>query len=368
MSLRFYPHKSHVRKIIKEYMVTSHAKDFFKNRGILIVAQSKNDIAKLGADFYFSNEDFVEFKQRLESEENYKRSGRIHIPHDQAGKLQDALLVLQSKNNVGDQNTKVKVIQSSEEKYMFEITYEDQKPGMIDLLDITKRKIAVEVNKQDKGFSLDFNLNGSNDYKKLKEVLELVREEDEDVQFDFSEVLISVLPIDKRIELFDKFLRYDHSPWNVAEIIKLKVKKASKEHSVTTDELHGINAAVLDGTNLRANKFVQTTLDSGFYFSMSTMRLDHRDKPTFIDIAIDFKTRPEMCEIKLVSSGYYEDGDDGKPTSVKKVLDSAEQDRLLFEFKNILYEIFIELKSEVDTSEIMIDLDTPDDEVAAASE
>jgi hypothetical protein len=50
--------------------------------------------------------------------------------------------------------------------------------------------------------------------------------------------------------------------------------KRFPRQKVSEDQLEGINSAVLDGENLRKNRFVKSTVEQGFYFSMASMRLD----------------------------------------------------------------------------------------------
>ncbi|WP_368936238.1 hypothetical protein [Bacillus sp. SH8-8] len=106
--------------------------------------------------------------------------------------------------------------------------------------------------------------------------------------------------------------------------------------------MEGINSAVLDGFNLKENSFVKSTLDKGFYFSMASMRLNETTSRNFID----FKTKPEMCEVKITHSGIYMPKENGDGLiEMKKVMTSTEQEKLLLEYKNTLYEIFLELSN-----------------------
>ncbi len=58
---------------------------------------------------------------------------------------------------------------------------------------------------------------------------------------------------------------------------------------------------------------------------MASMRLDHTSSSNFIDLVIDFKVRPEMCEVRIIHSGVYVLKEDGSGfTELKSVMDSAE--------------------------------------------
>jgi hypothetical protein len=358
--VRKYPRKGSVRRVIEEHLTAKDSMNFFKERGIIICARKKKDLAKIGGDYYLSQEDYSDFKNLMDAEQNYKKSGRITFSNNLKQNLEEALIGLNNKVIDQEDKTKITVMKDSEENMKVLISYDEYKPSLIDLLDRTSRQIEVTINSHNDNCSLDFNMQSSHDYKKVREVLNYISKNEEEVEFNFQEISLSNFPIVQRIELFEVFFRNIQEPWELVEINKLKVKRDSKETKVSEDQLDGINSALLDGYNLRANKFVKETLEKGFYFSMASMRLDKKNTKEFIDLVIDFKARPEMCEVKISNSGVYvppENGEDLK--EVKSVMHSSDQDKLLMEYKNILSEIYTTLQNTPIT---------PDVEVASAAE
>lgn len=137
------------------------------------------------------------------------------------------------------------------------------------------------------------------------------------------------------------------------EITKLKVKRDKndeEETDISKDQLAGINSALLDGKNLIENNFVKSTLKNGFYFSMATMKFENQSTPEFIELVIDFKSRPERCETNIVSSGFYEEDGLGIRT-IKNLFDTETQNNITFNFKNTLYQIYVELLNSEDVPE-----------------
>ncbi|USK71781.1 hypothetical protein [Peribacillus asahii] len=355
MKLKNYPYRLHTRRVISKFLNTKDAVDYLKERGICVHAFRKDDLAKIGADFYYSMDDFIKLKEKIDSPESYKNSSRINIPHEQLSELKEALISLSMQKIEDDEDTKVHVLSNPDGTWKFEIEYTEFKPSLIDLLDTTHRKIEVNVNDNPDSSSLDFNIINNHDYKKVNEVLAYVHKSSPEIEFNFSEISLSSLTKEKRIQLFNDFFQFDHASWELKKIMKLKVKRDKKqqeESALTKDQLEGINSAILDGQNLIKNSFVKSTIENSFYFSMATMRFDNVDTADFIDIVIDFKTRPERCETKITASGIYEEGANG-PIETKLVLDALTQDSILFQFKNTLYQIFVEL-SQQETHEIEI--------------
>ncbi|KAF6614978.1 hypothetical protein ABFY57_25195 [Paenibacillus polymyxa] len=349
MQLKKYPNRLHVRKVIEQFMNSKDSRSFFQEQGILVQAVKRKDVAKLGADHYFSRKRFLELKEKIDTEHNYKKTGRIELPKEQVDDLKSALLEINGVRLDNDEeNTMVTVSEAKNGDWKFIINYTEYKPSMIDLLDRTDRRVEVTVNQQKDTCSLDFDTLASNDYSKVTQVINYIHQKNNDIKFDFSEISLRMLSCEKRIQLFNEFFQHDHSPWKFEEIIKLKVKRDddganSEESSISANQLRGINSAIIDGKNLIENSFVKGTLDNGFYFSMATMRFENIETAQFIDVAIEFKSRPEKCETKLVNSGFFIEEFGGEILEENLIFESKIQDAILFEFKNVLYQIYRKL-------------------------
>ncbi|MGC9298972.1 hypothetical protein [Bacillus cereus] len=362
--IRNYPKKYSIRKVIEEHLSTKDTKEFLKVRGILAICNTKKDLAKIGGDYYLNQKDYMDLKGRMDVEQNYKKSGRISFQKKYLKSLQTSFETFGNSCINKDDNTKLTVLKKADGSTNILLTYDEYKPSMIDLLDVTTRQVEIKLNTHGENCSLDFDMQAASDYKKVKELIGYIAANDEDIKFEFQEISLNKLKKSNRTELFEKFFRSINEPWELVEIKKLKVKRDSAEKKIDADQLAGINSAVLDGDNLKENRFVKSTLDQGFYFSMASMRLDHISSSKFIDLVIEFKTRPEMCEVKISNSGVYvakEDGDGS--TELKSVMDGTEQEELLLEYKNTLYEIFLELSNVP-----MVDIEfAASDEVAAST-
>lgn len=362
MQLKKYPTRFHVRKVIEQFMSSKDSLNFFKEQGILIQANRRKDVAKIAADHYFSRNHFLKLKEMIDTEHNYKKTARFELPKEQIVDLKDALLEINGVSLNDEENTTVTVVGKSEEDWKFIIDYTEYKPGLIDLLDQTARRVEVKVNYHQDVCSLDFDTIVSSDHKKFKQVIEYLVNKNQDVELNFSEISLKTLSCEKRIQLFNEFFQYDHHPWEFNEIKKLKVKRddnGSKpkeenepiEKIIEDDQLQGINSALIDGKNLIENKFVKGTLDNGFYFSMAQMRFDNTENSDFIDVAIEFLSRPEKCETKMVSSGYYiYDNETGNIVEETNVIEPKKQDPILYQFKNVLFNIHRRLLNDQNIS------------------
>ncbi|WHP41461.1 hypothetical protein [Lysinibacillus capsici] len=349
MFLKKYPSKHSIKKVASEHINNDELKSFLKQRGIFSYCVKKGDLADILSSFYFNGNDYLELKKKMDIEQNYKKTGRISFPTEKKQDLIESLIELNNTTINESDNTRIAVTRDGSNNLRVTLSYDEYKPSLIDLLDVNRRNISIVLNQSEDNCSLDYDINSPNDYKKIKELLANIKVGlEEDAEIEFNEITLENLTNTQRIELFERFFHTIQTPWRLYELNKLKVKRNNDEQSVSTNNLQGINSAVLDGTNLKENQFVQSTLEQGFYFSMASMRLNKNDETNFIDLVIEFKSRPIMCEVRINNSGRYV-LDNGEVKEVKIVLEEILQDSLLMGFKDELHKVYNEILCEAVT-------------------
>lgn len=140
------------------------------------------------------------------------------MPKEQIVDLKDALLEINGVSLNDEENTTVTVVGNSQDDWKFIIDYTEYKPGLIDLLDQTARRVEVKVNYHQDVCSLDFDTIVSSDHKKFKQVIDYLISTNEDIKLDFSEISLKTLSCEKRIQLFNEFFQHNHHPWEFNEI------------------------------------------------------------------------------------------------------------------------------------------------------
>lgn len=371
MQLKRYPTKLSLKRAMKNYMNWTDVFEFLRERGILVSAVSKDDFAKTGMNFYFSRSTYLDLKQRLDGEINYVKSSRYYIPKEEVDDLKESLSVI-TGNKIGSDNTKVTLIDKSDDTWEFQINYIESKPGMMSLLDETERQISVTINNHETFSSLDFNLESANDHKKVNEILTLLQNKNPDIQFSLSDIELNKLSSKNKIALFKQYFESKNSEWELKKILKLKVNRHTKNlksiQKLEQDLLQGINSALLDGENLIENQFVENITKKDFHFTMASLRYDSKITPEYIDFSIEFKSRPARFEAKIISSGEYEEAENGMKEN-KKTFKKDRQNIIIFEFQNEFYNIYkkLLLQQKEETPELSGLLEIVD-ETAASEE
>lgn len=382
MYLKKYPYKNNIKKVVDKYISLKETQEFLKPKGILISARKREDIANLTKDYYLSQADFQELKKLLDSPNNFKKMGRYMLPASEAEDFRESLESLNGNVFNHSDNTKVDIEIIDENKMNVYIQYEEQRPGLIELLETTQKSIVINVDSSEKVCKVNYSLNSASDYKKVKDLLNYIQL---DSSYNFSELLLSELETKSKINLFSNFFQFDFEEWEITKITQIKIKKDSNyrpeqvaatvneqvalslaEHVATsvaeqvaefepsevqTDNeileeiiLEGINSALLSGENLIENSFINKVLTQGFYFSMSCIRFDNKINANFIDFVIDFKSRPERLETRIIESGEYSQDENEDIIETKRVFSEHIQTQIINEFNDILFKIFMDFK------------------------
>ncbi|WP_391203180.1 hypothetical protein [Psychrobacillus sp. L4] len=383
--MKKYPYKNNINKVIEKYIALKDIQDLLKPKGILISASRRKDIANLTKDYYLSQKDFQELKELLDSPNNFKKMGRYMLPSSESEDFRESLESLNGKVLNHNDNTKVNIEILDENKMNVYIQYEEQRPGLIELLETTTKSIVINVDSSEEVCNVNYSLNSTSDYKKVKDLLNHIQL---DSSYNFRELLLSELETKNRTNLFANFFQYNFKEWEIAKITQIKIKKDSnyrpeqvaeqvaasvaESSEVQTDNeimeeviLEGINSALLSGENLIENSFINKVLTQGFYFSMSCIRFDNKNNANFIDFVIDFKSRPERLETRIVESGEYSLDEQGDTIESRRVFSEDIQNQIINEFNDILCKIFIEFSQPLNIEiETEVKLEISSDEVS----
>ncbi|CEO11369.1 Uncharacterised protein [[Clostridium] sordellii] len=345
-----YPSRYNLKTVTKSYINYNNCRDFFKKRGVFIIASNRDDTSDIASSFFLDKKDIIELKTLINKKVKNMNSTKIKFSKDQ---MEDVLKGLRNikYNEDDDENTVVNVFKDDENSSIVCVKYNEYSPSKIDLIDVVEKKIEISVNKTDKSeyASLDFEYSSASEYKKVKEVIDKVRENNPDVMFNFEDISILKFDAKEKIQLFHKFLESNHSPWEIKQIGKLKIKKAEDDTTVNDEKLlTGIKTAILSGENLIENELVQSTIENNYYFSMMTIRFDHEKNTQYFDLEVDFKYTTEHMNVCLVTTGEYDEDD----KELNKAFTKDEKDKIIDYFKEVISEIYNDISNATESIDV----------------
>lgn len=129
----------------------------------------------------------------------------------------------------------------------------------------------------------------------------------------------------KRILFFDTLLQIysKDKEWIFEEVTAITIRRPTKDHSaeillqdedfdgdkIIEDDIESVDRkyvesitqAILQGSNLRTNRFVKDCESEGFYFLAMTLKLANSSTAEVIEIMIRFKLSPQMFEVILMN-------------------------------------------------------------------
>lgn len=137
------------------------------------------------------------------------------------------------------------------------------------------------------------------------------------------EILFDNLSDSTKIEFFDRLAKEGLSTeWSIVDVLRLTLKKpkaqtelseddeddvataereAEKEEvkEATKEQLSGIAQAILEGKNLRENKFVHMAEEGGYIFSSMTYLFERSKDGSHLKLRAEFKGNPRIFEVCL---------------------------------------------------------------------
>ena len=150
-----------------------------------------------------------------------------------------------------------------------------------------------------------------------------------------------------KVEFFDRIAAYSFKLWQLKTITGITVKQGEFddeddeviEEVENTSTLTGISQAVLNGSGLRSNEFVQESINNGYFISAMKYRYEHKMDTKEFAVIICFRKNDLRVEIDKT----YLD-DEGK-IYVQPLL-KEEQNEIIVEFQNVAYKIYYDLLNQ----------------------
>ncbi len=361
-----YPEPNSLKQVFLK-LPLREVRKFYKERGIILHANSSEQIADYVPLFFWGLEDINKISELLEAERNYKKSVRIEVSdisycgQEEENEASMTLFVESMKyaqilpNEQRDVNIESITEKTNENEAEVVISYTRKKPGMVQLLDEEMRRVPLTIRKNSEGkLNIDINHRDDNDIKKVRGLLKTLNlTETTGFKMNTSELNLEGLTTNEKIQLFINFFGNDFDEWRLIEVKNLKVTIEKNEElqdnedtkDVEEEELHGLNSALLSGNSLLTNPFVIKCLNHGFYFSYARILFEHKDNPKQVEIELNSKQRNYVLEVNVVSTYEIEDGN---PQKIP--FDDSEQRAYLSFFNDVLMSLHRQIRGSRDSN------------------
>ena len=324
-------------------------KSYLRGKGMFFTASNSAILAEQIYTIFFGTQDMAEIRDLILYNKNYEKSTLLNLKLDVKHDDEDILdIFIDEVNNYKQglcDNYDIGNLKKEKDKCSVCFSYQKKLLGKNKLLEYEKRDLVINLRKiSEENIIVDIRHSSSTDFKFAEDFLEKVVGSS---GFQISHINLNLLTDENKVLFFDLIASHPFEDWKLKSITGLTVKQGN---SITSDEdeddlnteiesegtLSGISQAVLNGSGLRTNEFVQKSIEHGYYIVAMRYRYVHKRHATEMAILIKFKKNDLQIEIDKT----YID-EDGKVT-IQPFL-KFEQDQIIVTFQNVANQIYHEL-------------------------
>ena len=354
-----YPTSRELRTILTDAVKRSDLSAFLRRKGVFFFNATTDDLCAKVSEMLLSYDDLQALRAMAYRTVNKQILSGFTLISDTEFDLTSIYNDIRIKGEIKKEGYTLesiseKVIPSVGKVYEGSIKYLKTSAGRVAFIRHEERDVSFMMKRvSDKSWQVEVDGGSSNDGKAVSSMLDgLVK--GKDIKLD--SLLLDYLSRADTIVFFDKLAKEGlGTDWTIEDVERITLKHhagtfddkdeetAGDEEEVATEHLTGIAQAILEGKNLRENKFVRQAETSGYAFTSMTYVYGKRDKK--IKLRAEFKRNPKIFEVCL--EGYYEPSETeaGKYEDTMSSLADVENVGLRSTFWNNAKKVFREIQT-----------------------
>lgn len=304
-----YPSRYDLIQALTDFSKRSFVDQFAQKRGIFLTKAVTSDLANFLAGLFYEHADIEEIREAAYQQNTSSTlSGyTYYIDKDDLENPDPITAIERAMDNGGfDEGIKLTPLvkirdENGEEMYKGTVSYQNNKPGRIELLQKEERTFDfyIKPEGEDK-YRILVDCGNSKDSKVL---LEQILKKHLPKTGRYNVLNIDRLTSAQTIKFFDELASKGMSVdnWEFNEVKQLIFRKGQDEEEEEAGEtdLVGITQAILEGKNLRENTFVKQSERSGYRFTAMIYEYSHKRHPYVIEVSSEFKGRPKVFEVSI---------------------------------------------------------------------
>lgn len=345
---------SELKRLIEDKKIKpATLKYYLRKKGIIFTASNAEQFAEQIYTIFLGANEISEIRDMMANETNYEKSLVMNVVLKQNSDedIIDVLMDEMSKQkSVKSEDYFIEQPVRTEDGAAIQLCYTRKLPGRNKLLEYEKRFLRMNIRKISKQkVVLDIRQQSSVDSKNALKFIEKVSESEK--LLNIKHINLDLLSSKNKVEFFDRIAEYRFKMWQLKTITGLTVKQGVIDDDEDEDEtflieendesstLSGISQAVLNGSGLRSNEFVQESIKKGYYISAMRYRYEHIMDTTEFAVVLSFKNQDLRVDIDKT---YMED--EGR--IYVQPLVKSEQNDIIVNFQNTAYQVFERLLEE----------------------
>lgn len=327
-------------------------KHYLSKQGIILTATNAQTLAEDTYTIFLGGQEISNITRMIVNEGNYEKSTLINAKLKDEYKGTDILDLFADNFNTFRSSrfqgyTIEQPIKSGSE-LLINMSYKRKLPGKNKLIQEETRYIRLIIRKKSKSdVAIDIRQPSFMDAQKALDLLQKITETDDESEVCLEHINLGLLTEKNKVNFFDRISSSPFRNWRLKTITGITVQKddvlddddvdeESSENDEATGVLAGISQAVLNGSGLRSNEFVQNSIEQGYYISSMKYRyICTQEAGEFI---VEINTKKEDLRVDMERS--YSD-DDGK--LYLQPFPKDQQDEIIRSFQETANSIFYSL-------------------------
>ena len=340
-----------MRLITDQKIKPAAIKRYLGKQGIIFTATNAQTLADGIYTIFLGGQEMTNITQMIVSEGNYEKSTLINAKLIDSTDNTDILDFFADKFNAyRSSHFQGYIIEQpikSESNLIVNMSYKRKLPGKNKLIQEETRYIHIAIRKKSKSeVAIDIRQPSSFDAQKALDLLQAMTDSSEESEVCLAHVNLGVLTDKNKVSFYDQLSAHSFNNWRLKTVVGITVKKAAmseddieeedSENDDTSGVLAGISQAVLNGSGLRSNEFVQNSIQQGYYISSMKYRYVCTQEAGEFVVAINSKGENLRIDIEKSFSD-----DDGK--LYIQPFPKALQDEIIRAFQEAANTIFYSL-------------------------
>lgn len=319
-----YPRFNELRDVLCDSVLHSELMGFLRSKGIYYFNTSREDAAMLTSRLLLSGDDLEVIRQYAYRTSQKSLLSGFTLISESFFDLNSIYETIQEKEVLKKEGYHLTTLEKlGDKKFRGCIVYRKRKPGRNEFLKIEERNIAFNMEAlTKKQWQVEIDGENSTDGKVIQQMFTMaVRGKD----IKMEEILFDGLSDADKITFFDRLVKEGlDKEWVIEDVLRLTLKKPKSQieendetegtstkddekketkneevKEVSKEQLSGIAQAILEGKNLRENKFVHMAEEGGYVFSSMTYLFVRSKDNSHLKIRAEFKGSPKIFEVSL---------------------------------------------------------------------
>jgi hypothetical protein len=311
---------------------------FMQSLGIIVVGNSKDQIAEFASNILFEHQDYLIFRRLAQGASSATNISGFSlrsklVPISQEDLIADLnelreQLIQQEQELIrkGAPALKVSSPQIVQNRLQLKFEYQRVIPGRVELMQRVDTEVILTVEPiSTNNWRVICFPQANQDVKRVEKLFQKMAKG----SYEPTTISLEQFTRQQRIQFFDDILDYysSHDEWRFEQVTEITVRQdvspkneylfgengvfeedvfllVDEEENYSeaqSGDLRSITQAILQGENLRTNSFVKRCESQGFYFPSMTLKLENRKSLEIVEVNIRFKLSPHMFEVVLTN-------------------------------------------------------------------